>query len=119
MPLLLTRIDEIADGDSRGFDPTGSGRDTLFVVRQGNALHAYRNACPHIDGAPMAWRKDAYLSGDRQHIVCHAHGARFDIASGVCVLGPCEGQALTPVTLQIHSSGEIELAAQQFQETFP
>lgn len=110
-PLLLASIDEIADGDARGFDPQAAGRDTMFVVRQGLSLHAYLNACPHIDGAPMAWRKNAYLSGDRRRIVCHAHGAQFDIASGVCVLGPCEGQALTPVALHTFPSGGITLAA--------
>ena len=107
MALLVDRIDAIADGESRGFDPDGAGRDTMFVVRKGGVLHAYLNACPHIDGAPMAWRKDAYLSGDRSHIVCHAHGARFEIASGLCVLGPCEGQSLTPVALKTLVSGAI------------
>jgi len=116
MHLLLTNIDELADGDSRGFDPGASGRDTMFVVRQGAALHAYLNACPHIDGAPMAWRKDAYLSGDRRHIVCHAHGARFDIASGRCVLGPCENQALTPIPLKTLPSGGIALATDILKE---
>lgn len=62
----------------------------------------------------MAWRKDAYLSGDGQHIVCHAHGARFDIATGVCNLGPCLGHALTPVRLaEIH--GETHLATNTTQ----
>jgi len=116
MRLLLSSIDEIVDGDSRGFDPGATGRDTMFVVRQGSTLHAYLNACPHIDGAPMAWRKDAYLSGDRRHIVCHAHGARFDIASGRCVLGPCQDQALTPVPIQALPSGRIALATEPFNE---
>ena len=107
---LLASIEDIPDGQSRGFDPDATGRDTLFIVRQGRALYAYRNACPHIDGAPMAWRQNAYLSGDRRRIVCHAHGAQFDIATGVCLLGPCEGQALTPIALHTLSSGEIALA---------
>lgn len=51
----------------------------------------------------MAWRKDAYLSGDRRHVVCSAHGAHFDIASGLCTLGPCVGESLTPVALS-HSA---------------
>lgn len=114
--LLIANIDEIADGRARGFDPSGTGRDTMFVVRQGQSLHAYRNACPHIDGAPMAWRKNAYLSGDQRRIVCHAHGAQFDIASGICVLGPCEGQTLKPVALHTLPSGGITLAA-PFLET--
>ena len=109
-PVHLCRLDELPDGQSRGFDPTGTGRDTLFIVRQGERLHAWRNACPHVDGAPMAWRKDAYLSGDRRRIVCYAHGAQFDIASGECLLGPCLGQRLSPVVVQLTAAGEVWLA---------
>jgi len=101
----LCRLDELPDGGSRGFDPLQKGGDTLFVVRQGNHVHAWRNACPHINGAPMAWRKDAYLNADRDRIVCSAHGAQFDIVTGVCVLGPCVGQALQP--LPVTSSGGV------------
>lgn len=105
----LCLLDELPDGQSRGFDPTASGRDTLFIVRQGEQLHAWRNACPHVDGAPMAWRKDAYLNGARDRIVCYAHGAQFDIASGQCLLGPCLGQHLTPVPVSISPAGEVQL----------
>lgn len=105
----LCQLDELPDGQSRGFDPAGSGRDTLFIVRQGEQLHAWRNACPHVDGAPMAWRKDAYLNGARDRIVCYAHGAQFDIASGECLLGPCLGQHLTPVAVNVSPAGEVQL----------
>ncbi len=111
--MRLCHLSELPEGGCRGFDPRGEGRDTMFVVRRGDALHAWRDACPHWEGAPMAWRKDAYLSGDRQHIVCHAHGARFDIASGLCLQGPCVGQSLTPVPLLVAEDGEIRLAASQ------
>lgn len=105
----LCHIDELPEGEARGFDPLGQGRDTVFVVRR-QGLHAYRNACPHWQGAPMAWRKDAYLSGDGRYIVCHAHGARFEIATGLCVLGPCVGESLVPVALVQTTTGEIHLA---------
>src|ERR1700683_1373202 len=44
--IRLCRLEEIPDGDSRGFDPLGVGRDTLLVVRQGTSLYAWRDACP-------------------------------------------------------------------------
>jgi nitrite reductase/ring-hydroxylating ferredoxin subunit len=107
--IRLCRLDEIPDGDSRGFDPLGVGRDTMLVVRQGKSLHAWRDACPHISGVPMAWRKNAYLNADRDHIVCSAHGALFDIASGVCTLGPCLGQSLEPMTVVLDADGCVYL----------
>ena len=113
----LCHLDELPDGDSRGFDPFKEGQDTVLVVRQGHRLHAYRDACPHHGGTPMAWRKHAYLNGDRSRIVCHAHGAQFDIATGVCTLGPCLGQALAAVPVVLTGDGEIHLILKESLET--
>lgn len=116
MDTLLCHIDELPDGGARGFDPGRSGQDTLLLVRRGAQVFAYADACPH-HGTPMAWRKDAYLNAARDRIVCHAHGAQFDIATGTCLLGPCLGQRLRPVTVHIHSGGELRLAAPTREET--
>lgn len=97
----LCRLDDLAEGKSRGFDPLDEGRDTMFVVRRGGRLHAWRNHCPHHDRARMAWRKDEFLDASGELIVCFAHGARFEIDSGECTLGPCLGQRLTPVPVEI------------------
>jgi nitrite reductase/ring-hydroxylating ferredoxin subunit len=107
--MRLCHLDDLPDGDSRGFDPHATGRDTIVVVRQGSALHAWANACPH-HGTPMAWRKNAFLNAARDRIVCGAHGAQFEIDTGLCTLGPCLGQSLRPVPLHIHVSGEVHLA---------
>ena len=100
MPTHLCRLDEIVDGSARGFALAGGLRDTMFVVRRGDSVTGWLNACPHVDGAPLAWRKDAYLSADGQAIVCYGHGAVFDMNTGVCTKGPCLGQSLTPVYVE-------------------
>jgi AcrR family transcriptional regulator/nitrite reductase/ring-hydroxylating ferredoxin subunit len=105
----LCRMVELPDGGSRGFDPEGSGQDSLFVVRQGGRLFGYRDQCPHYGDTPMAWRRHAYLNAAGSRIVCAAHGALFQVEDGVCVQGPCLGQALTPVPLTINSDGEVHL----------
>ncbi|MCB1357270.1 MAG: Rieske 2Fe-2S domain-containing protein [Maritimibacter sp.] len=101
----LCRFEELVDGASRGFDPLGEGRDTMFVVRRGPRVFGWRNLCPHYDHARMAWKKDEYLTGDRKRIICGAHGAQFEIATGVCVIGPCLGRSLTPVPLTLRCGG--------------
>jgi nitrite reductase/ring-hydroxylating ferredoxin subunit len=111
MPTYLCRVDEIADGAARGFDTKAAGRDTIFIVRRGNAVNAWRDACPHVDGAPLAWRKDAYLNADGQAIVCYGHGAVFDLDTGVCSQGPCIGQSLTPVAVERDPEGALWIAA--------
>lgn len=95
----LCRLDELAEGSSRGFDPWHDGHDTIFVVRHHGNLHAWRDACPHYGDTPMAWRKDSYLDAQRTRIVCAAHGAQFDIETGLYTLGPCLGQALRAVAI--------------------
>jgi len=80
----------------------------VLLVRQGDRIYGYINNCPHYDRAPLGWKKDEFLSGDGQHIMCAAHGALFRPDDGECVIGPCIGQALTPVRLQI-SEGRIML----------
>lgn len=111
--LLLCQLHELPEGDSRGFDPFQGGRDTILLINSKSNVYGYMNSCPHIPGSPLAWRKDRYLNADRSHIVCHGHGAEFDIASGICILGPCPDQALTRVNLNISEAGEIFLADKQ------
>lgn len=110
MPPLVRHIDDLIDGESRGCDPQGVGRDTVIVVRSEGQVFAYLDDCPHISGSPLAWRKNAYLSADKRHIVCHAHGAKFNIKTGLCTQGPCLGQSLTQVKTTQWGNGEIHLA---------
>ena len=114
---FLCRLEDIADGASRGFDPWNEGRDTVLVVRRGVRVHGWRDACPHYGTqygpVPMAWRKDAYLNGDGTRIVCAAHGAQFDILTGICTLGPCLGQRLQPVALVLTLDNDIRIPCKE------
>ncbi|RUP34155.1 MAG: Rieske (2Fe-2S) protein [Curvibacter sp.] len=103
----LCHVDELPEGCSRGFDPLQQGQDSVLLVRWQGRFHAYLDACPHHGGTPMAWRKDAYLNAVGDRIVCHAHGAQFDIATGQCTLGPCLGQALTRLPIEQSPQGEL------------
>jgi nitrite reductase/ring-hydroxylating ferredoxin subunit len=115
--VFLCRLDDLADGASRGFDPGRTGQDTVLLVRRGATIHGWRDACPHHGGTPMAWRKDAYLNAARDRIVCAAHGAQFDIETGVCTLGPCLGQRLQPVELTVTAAGNINIRLEGEEET--
>jgi nitrite reductase/ring-hydroxylating ferredoxin subunit len=107
MRTYLCRFEELVDGTSRGFVPAGTSSKAMFVVRRGSRVLGWLDSCPHVDGAPLAWRKDAYLSADGSSIVCYGHGAVFDIDSGVCTKGPCMGQALTPVVVHRDDEGAL------------
>lgn len=108
MSAILCRLRELAEGTARGCDPYGVGRDTVIVVLHDGQVYVYRDACPHLN-TPMAWRKDAYLNVARDKIVCFAHGALFDIESGLCTLGPCLGECLEALPFYIDEEGFIRL----------
>ena len=98
--LRLCGLDEIPDGAARGFDPDGTGEDTLFAVRRGDRVHVYRNSCPH-NLRPLEYMRHRFLSADGSDIVCYAHGAHFRIDDGMCTYGPCQGEALTALPVRI------------------
>lgn len=94
-------LDEIPDGGTRGVLPDARGRHQVLIVRQGPRVYAYVNNCPHYDRAPLGWKQHEFLSGDKRHIMCSAHGALFRIEDGACELGPCLGQSLTAVATEV------------------
>ncbi|MGP9767642.1 Rieske (2Fe-2S) protein [Halomonas sp. AOP13-D3-9] len=98
----LCALDDIAPGESPGFDPLNTGRDTVFVLRLDDDLVvAYQNACPHVSGARMGWKKDKFLSSSGEYITCFAHNALFRKEDGECVAGPCLGQRLSSVEVDV------------------
>lgn len=101
---FLCKLEEIRDGNSKGVAPDSRGRDRVMLVRQGARVYAYVNSCPHYDRAPMAWKKDEFLNGEKTSISCAAHGALFRITDGVCEIGPCLGQSLTRVEVTLQGS---------------
>lgn len=106
----LCHLADLPEGGARGFDPLGRGRDTFFAVRRGQTVQVWADRCPH-HGTPLPWRKDAYLNAAGDRIVCAAHGALFEIDSGLCVQGPCLGDRLRPVPCTLTDQGEVLLVA--------
>ena len=96
----LCLVDDIPDGEARGF-PAPAGRFVgLFAVRQGEAVRVYVNACPHI-GISLEWADHRFLNAERTLVVCGTHGAEFRIEDGVCIHGPCKGDRLEAVAAEI------------------
>lgn len=104
----LCRLDEIPDGAGRGFAfGEGTDRYALFVVRQGDSWSAWENSCPHL-GTPLDFVRDRFMSKSGRYIQCSTHLAQFRVADGHCVVGPCEGAALTPAPVRL-ADGDLIL----------
>lgn len=99
--VALCRLDDLPDPGARNFVlEIGRKRFHGFIVRQGDTVSGFVDACPHA-GLPLAKRLDDYLTEDGSLISCDWHGALFRPDDGLCVGGPCAGQRLTawPVTV--------------------
>jgi nitrite reductase/ring-hydroxylating ferredoxin subunit len=99
--LRLCAPDELAEGQSRGFE---IAEEKLFAVRKDGQLYAYRNRCPHR-GIPLEWLPDQFLDASASLIQCATHGALFLIESGECVAGPCAGQSLQELAIREDDQG--------------
>jgi nitrite reductase/ring-hydroxylating ferredoxin subunit len=96
----LCRLDDIPDGGARGFGPPAGGFTGLFAVRKGDAAFVYVNSCPHI-GVPLDWAPDRFLTSDGARILCASHGAEFAIDTGQCLRGPCLGERLEAIMIEV------------------
>ena len=106
-PAPLCALDELEDGAAKGF-VLADGRD-IFVVREVDRVYGYENSCPH-QGTPLDWTPETFISEDSGLILCATHGAQFEIADGVCVSGPCEGDRLTAVAVRVDAAGNVVLS---------
>ncbi len=91
---------ELADPGSRAFERIdGRGQRACVLIRRGEQVWAYENRCPHT-GASLDWRPGQVLNPEGTHIQCALHLAQFRMEDGLCVQGPCVGQALAAVAVR-------------------
>lgn len=98
--VLCSLVDLEASG-SHGF-AVGEGDWPLrgFVVKTSSGVAAYVNYCPHA-GHPLNIRPNRFLTPDGSLILCCSHGAVFTRDDGLCIAGPCQGQKLTPIPIEV------------------
>jgi nitrite reductase/ring-hydroxylating ferredoxin subunit len=97
---LLCHLADLPENGGKGFWLGEElGRYGIFLLRQGSAVFAYRNSCPHR-GTPLDWQPDRFLDAAGRLIQCATHGALFRIEDGFCVSGPCAGAHLAAVDIE-------------------
>lgn len=114
---VVCRLADLDEHGARGFK-VGGGDWPLrgFVVRCGNEVRGYLNRCPHA-GHPLDLIPDRFLTADRALILCSSHGALFEKDHGLCLAGPCAGEALSPLPLVV--LGDLVLLAGEVGVTTP
>ncbi|MDN3650400.1 Rieske (2Fe-2S) protein [Reinekea marina] len=95
----LCSIHDIQESNSKGFD---SPHGAIFVVKKDDQIFVYKNECPHL-GVNLEFQEDVFLDQDGALIECSTHGALFEIESGNCLAGPCQGEHLTAIPFKIEN----------------
>lgn len=102
-------LDDLDDPGARGFTiGEGGARRDIFLVRKDGAVFAYVNRCPHAS-QPLDARPGRFLTQDETQIICGGHAALFRIEDGLCTSGPCAGERLERIAVDI-IDGVVQLA---------
>ena len=105
MKLRVAKASDVKEGEPHSFRLVREGRFVnCFLIRFKGELLAYENKCRHI---PISLDYDdaRFLDKEGRYIVCQTHGAMYEPSTGECVEGPCSGETLFSVPLEITASG--------------
>lgn len=106
--LRLLPLTQIEDGAFAEAEATIDGdAESLILHRDGDRVRAWLNICPHA-GRRLDWAPGQFLKSREGHLVCAVHGATFELSGGVCVAGPCRGEALRAVAVVVRN-GDVVL----------
>ncbi len=104
--LLVSAIED--GGFAEAEAVVGGSAESLILHRDGAAVRAWLNVCPH-QGRRLDWAPGKFLTSKDGLLVCAVHGASFELQGGACVAGPCRGDALHPVAVVVRH-GAVFLA---------
>lgn len=95
----------LSEGEGRRFTVRlhGIERDAFAVGHRGR-MYAYLNTCRH-QSQNLDFGDGHFFDEAFDALVCCHHGARYEVATGVCVEGPCRGARLTALVLETREDG--------------
>ena len=107
--MVLITLDLIEDGGFAEVEALLDGdAESLIVHRDGHGVRAWLNVCPHA-GRRLDWAPGKFLKSKEGHLICAAHGASFELVRGDCVAGPCRGDSLRAVAVEVRD-GQVVLS---------
>ncbi|MFK5915388.1 MAG: Rieske (2Fe-2S) protein [Woeseiaceae bacterium] len=102
----ITALKSLESALCKAFKLDQAGIDKeAFVIYFKKKVYAYENSCPHT-GINLNWQGEQFFSYDGLYLECSLHGALFEPTTGECVRGPCDGQSLKKVDVEI-SNGTV------------
>ena len=103
---VISQVEDLSPGSVKKFwIICQKYRVNGFLVNERGNFHAYVNRCRHMP-TPLDFIRDQFVSADGKYLMCYTHGALYEFATGLCVDGPCKGQALYRLPVRV-DRGEI------------
>lgn len=97
----LITLQHLADGAFAEVEASLDGdAESLVLHRVGDDVRAWLNVCPHA-GRRLDWAPGQFLKSKDGLLVCAAHGASFELQHGECLAGPCRGESLRAVPVEV------------------
>lgn len=104
---ILCALSDIEDGCAKEFSyRSGSDIHDIFLQRKGRDIYGFVNVCPHT-GTPLNMEEGGFMEKSGRYLMCHTHGALFQLDDGLCVAGPCNGEKLKAVDVKVDSGNVI------------
>ena len=104
----MIAFDSMEDGGFVEVEAVLNGdAESLVLYRDGQRVRAWLNVCPHA-GRRLDWAPGKFLKSKEGHLVCAAHGASFELVNGDCIAGPCRGDSLRRVAVELRD-GQVVL----------
>jgi nitrite reductase/ring-hydroxylating ferredoxin subunit len=103
---VIASVDDVAPGTVKKFWLICQKyRLDAFLINDGGRFHAYVNRCRHMP-TPLDFVADQFLTDDGRFLRCYTHGAVYEFATGLCIDGPCKGESLYRLPVQV-DKGEV------------
>lgn len=93
----VARVEEIPEP---GAIVRAIGSTSIILARRNGRVFAYENRCPHA-GDRLERPDGRMVVQEGRFMICMGHGASFTLDGGACAGGPCDGEGLTPVAVEI------------------
>jgi len=116
---LIGRVGELSHGMSKKFTLRCHGAALeAMLINYEDRLFAYVNRCRHVS-LSLDWVDNQFFTADKRYLICANHGATYEPATGECIWGPCFGEFLEGVPLEIEEEKIFALCPERTEGTRP
>ena len=84
----------------------GTPREALVLLDDAGVVRGYLNQCRHLP-IPLDGGSRRFLDDDRRYLMCGTHGALDRREDGYCFVGPCRGESLRAIAVEVDTSNTI------------